>query len=87
MVFKKVVTYSKYHSLHMSGFGSAGNIYFLSIFVKYMGPYICCIFVFRGNHNVHSACKVFTHFPIAFLSQLFCLRWTRCFCPIGRSSV
>ena len=67
MVFPKVVTYSKYHSLHMSGVGSAGNIYFLSIFMKHMGPYICCIFVFHGNHNVHCACKAFTHFPFAFV--------------------
>jgi len=68
MVVQKVATYSKYHSLHlhMSGFDSTGNIYFLSLFVKHMGPYICCIFVFYGNHKMHSARKAFTHFPFAF---------------------
>jgi len=68
MVFQKVATCSKYHSLHlhMSGFDSAGNIYFLSIFVKHVGPYIYYVFVFNGNHKVHSACKTFTHFPLAF---------------------
>jgi len=87
MVFKKVDTYSKYHSLHMSGFGSAGNIYFLSIFVKHVGPYICCIFGFRGHHKLHSACKAFTHFPFAFLSWLNKVLAAVSFCPIGRSSV
>jgi len=38
MAFQKVATYRKYHSLHMSGFDSAGNIYFLPIFVKQMTP-------------------------------------------------
>jgi len=52
-----------------------------------MGPYICCIFVFHGNHKVHSACKAFTHFPFAFLSWLNKVLVVVSFCPIGRSSV
>jgi len=52
-----------------------------------MGPYICCIFVFHGNHKVHSACKAFTHFPFAFLSWLNKVLVVVSFCLIGRSSV
>jgi len=62
-------THDKHHSLHTSGFGSAGNKYFFSLFVKHMGPWICC--VFHGNHRVHSACKTFfTQLPFPFLSFL-----------------
>jgi len=71
----------------MSGFGSAGNIYFLSIFAKHMGPYICCIFVFHGNRKAYSACKAFTHFSFAFLSWLNKVLVVASFFPIGRSSV
>ena len=52
-----------------------------------MGPYICCIFVFHGNHKVHSACKAFTHFPFAFLSWLNKVLVVVSFCLIGRSAV
>jgi len=45
----------EYHSLDMSGCGSAGKGCFLSLFVKHMGPWICC--VLNGNHKVHSACN------------------------------
>jgi len=36
-------------------FGSAENVYFLALFVKNMGPWICCIFY--GNHKQHSHYK------------------------------
>ena len=40
----------------MSGYGSAGKLYFLSLLVKQLGPWIEC--VFRGNHEVHRVNKV-----------------------------
>jgi len=68
-------------------FWFSGKYFFLSKFAKHIGPYIYCIFVFHGNHKVHSACKSFTHFPFAFLSWLNKVLVVVSFCPIGRSSV
>jgi len=85
MVFKKVVAYSKYHSLHMSGFGSAGNI-----FCQYLWNtriHIFVVFLVCGNNKVHGACKAFTHFQFAFLSWLNKVLAAISFCPIGMSSV
>jgi len=52
----------------MSGYGSAGKFYFLSLLVKQLGP--CIWFVFRGNHKVHSANKAMKQLWIAFLPYL-----------------
>ena len=41
---------------------------FLSLYVKHMEPWICC--VFHGNHKVHSAYKAFTYFWFTFVSCL-----------------
>ena len=70
----------KYHSLYMSGFDSAGNIYILSLFVKHMGPWILC--VFHGNHKVHSGCKAFTHLPFAFCLAESKVLVAVSFCPL-----
>jgi len=60
-----IITFSYFlPSLHsvcirwrMSGYGSAGKFYFLSLglFVKQLEPWIEC--VFGGNHEVHRANK------------------------------
>jgi len=51
-----------------AGFGSAGKFYFLSLFVKQLGPWIGC--VFHGNHKVHRANKALKQLRFAFLSYL-----------------
>jgi len=52
----------------MSGFGSAGKFYFLSLFVKQLGPWIGCIL--RGNHKVHSVNKALKQLRFVFWSYL-----------------
>jgi len=50
---------AKYHSLHMSSFGSAERLSFCSLFAKHQIPLICC--VSHNNHRVHSGHNVLTH--------------------------
>jgi len=44
----------KYHSLHVSGFDSAGMFYFMAGYVKQLESWICC--VSHCNYKVHNAC-------------------------------
>jgi len=53
-----------YHSLHISGFGSAGKFLFLPGYLKQLGPLICYLFHF--DHKVHSACKNLTNLGLCF---------------------
>ena len=70
-----------HHSLHMSGFASAGGFCVLSLFVKHKWP--LNFSVFHDNHKVHSACKAFTHLPVAFHSAMLAItsNWAKNYAP------
>jgi len=59
---------NKEYSWHMLGCGSAGKLYFLSLLVNQLIPWIRC--VFHCNNKVHSANEALKQLGFAFLSYL-----------------
>ena len=65
-----------YQFAHVMFWFSGKLFFFLSLFVKHIAPWICC--VYHGNHKVQSAHGLQSlHTPFYFL---FCLKQGACSC-------